>query len=722
MDDDFEDIWRELNDANDADAAVRASTRKRRRRGDVTPSTPGAGLQREAAGWALGMLAQAGGMDASSFKVRFQNLDFEALGLAIEAPKRLASARFRDQVVDHARRFWPTWTKRGGRSLTQNIKRIAPLLGLDRAEQWLLRIAVLMTQCDVLVDVLRGLVRLNRQSLPGILHAITCLGRNELRDALSPQHNRLARLGLARFDYASGYGTLLDLMHDLDTLLLDPALDPAQALRGFVRESVAATLDRRDFVHLESDTRILIPWLRQSIDTAASGRNVLIHGEPGVGKTEYARWLAQTLSATLLEVPQEDHDGDSIDGEERFERLLVCQRVAAQRRPALVLFDEVEDSLEVNPFFRRGHSKMSVNERLESNPVPTLWLCNVARGIDPAHMRRFDHVLHMRTPPRSQRLRIAREAFAQVRIPEHRLEAIAAHPELAPAHVTRMACVLAALPVEHERERVALLDHLAASRLDIGGHRWQPHRDSVPAHYRPDLINADTDLSVLIAKLCRQPQARLCLDGPPGTGKSAFARHLAQQLDRPLHHRPASDLLSRWVGESERKVARMFRDAKDDGAVLVLDEVDGFLASRERANQQWEVSLVNELLQQMEHFDGVFVATTNRLDTLDRAALRRFDYKLRFDWLQAHQQAALFADLVRDLGLDADAFSAEIRHALDRLDRLTPGDFAVVRRQALGMDTPPRADELLASLRREVMHKNDREPRPIGFTHRASAS
>jgi transitional endoplasmic reticulum ATPase len=85
----------------------------------------------------------------------------------------------------------------------------------------------------------------------------------------------------------------------------------------------------------------------------------------------------------------------------------------------------------------------------------------------------------------------------------------------------------------------------------------------------------------------------------------------------------------------------MFDEARDEEAVLLLDEADSFLQDRTLAHRQWEVTEVNELLTQMEGFDGLFICT-NLLDHLDPAALRRFGLKLEFLALRPEQASSLY--------------------------------------------------------------------------------
>ena len=116
-------------------------------------------------------------------------------------------------------------------------------------------------------------------------------------------------------------------------------------------------------------------------------------------------------------------------------------------------------------------------------------------------------------------------------------------------------------------------------------------------------------------------------------------------------------------------------------AVLFLDEVDSLLRDRREARHSWETTQVNELLQQMERFPGIFIAATNLMDGLDAAALRRFDFKLHFRPLAPAQRLALFAREALGSAEAVDAIPPLLVRKLHSLELLTPGDFANVVRQ-----------------------------------------
>lgn len=415
----------------------------------------------------------------------------------------------------------------------------------------------------------------------------------------------------------------------------------------------------------------------------------------------------------------EDADGDPIDGEHRLRAYRAAQCFFAARQ-AILLFDETEDVFNDGdgPLFFRVRSTSQkrnawMNRALEGNPVPTLWLTNAVGCLDPAFVRRFDQVIELDVPPLAARERIITEAGGDLVAPSDRTR-MASADALAPAVVARATAVVRSirdrLPPAHVSSAVcALVD---ATLLAQGHSRLPLANAALPKHYDPRFVNVDADLQAIADGLTQSRTGRLCLYGPPGTGKSAFGRWLADRLQMPLHLKRVSDIVSPWVGMTERNLARAFRDAEAEGAVLLLDEVDSFLQERRGAQRSWEVTEVNEMLTQMESFGGVFIATTNLMEGLDAAALRRFDIKLCFGFLAPAQAVELLAANCATLGL-AEPTAAD-RAALAAAQSVTPGDFAAAARQHRFRPLSDAA-ALVRAVLAECALKKDAPRRAIGF-------
>lgn len=603
--------------------------------------------------------------------------------------------------------------------LGSNIARLASLVGLSELDCSILAFVVMLKNERLLDDTADWLGSLSAAKVFLVLSVLLDYSEAEVRDALSPQ-GVLAQSGLVSVDRGCSM-TLsgkLDLLSDTfaDHIVSSDA-DPVCLLRDTVIRAGSAHLGLDDYRHVQASLRVLEPYLRRALSDGRKGVNVFVYGPPGTGKSQLAKVLARELGSELFEVASESGDGDPINGERRLRAYRAAQSFFSQRR-TLILFDEVEDVFNDGDglFGRKSTAqtrKAWINRTLEANPVPTFWLSNTARGLDGAFLRRFDMVLELPVPPREQRARIIERACAGL-LDVRGVDRVAESEELAPAIVTRAASVVQAVRQELGPEGAATaMELLIGNTLEAQGHKpiARPDPGRMPEIYDPAFVHADADLAGLATGLARTRAGRLCLYGPPGTGKTAYGRWLAEQLETPLHVVRASDLISKWVGESEQNIARAFRQAAQDAAVLLIDEVDSFLQDRRGAERSWEVSLVNEMLTQMESFPGVLLASTNLMDDLDQAALRRFDLKVKFHYLKPSQAWELLGRQCEWLGLPAP--SADLQARLGRLEMLTPGDFAAVMRQH-GFRPLMSSSDLVAALEAECAVKDGMKS-TIGF-------
>nr|WP_315180347.1 AAA family ATPase [uncultured Cardiobacterium sp.] len=506
--------------------------------------------------------------------------------------------------------------------------------------------------------------------------------RKALRRAVG-KRGKLRRYGLlsCRDDVRREVCDLEDALQwgdlfDADDFVLEKQ-ERAQLLRSCLLPVENATLVWDDFAHIGALRETLLHYLRHAFAGEQRGVNVLLYGAPGTGKSQFAAALARELAVPCFAPLREDDDGDPLDGEARLCKAQVAQSLLGGDK-ALLVFDEVEDVFAGALFTRsvaQSH-KGWVNALLETNPVPMVWISNDVSCMDPAFVRRFDIVLEMPDLPvvRKEALFRARAVYQPAAAVVRRF---AEQEGLSPAVLTRTLHVANTLAADADDLATQCL-LLCNQTLQAQGRKPLTLPPTGQVDYALDWVACDADLAQISAGLVARRQGRICCYGPPGTGKSAWAQWLGRQADMPVLLRRGSDLLGMYVGETERNIATAFHQAEAQGMLLVLDEGDGFLFAREGAVRSWERSMVNELLTQIERFPGLLVVSTNMLDALDAAALRRFDVKLHFGFLRREQVLSLAGAQAQALGL---ALGAAQQQQLAAMSHLTPGDFAAVARR-----------------------------------------
>lgn len=604
--------------------------------------------------------------------------------------------------------------------LEENLSQIKSMLQLNAIEMDVLTFTACIQYYSVLDSAANTLGHeLTTDKVEEALSVLLSCSKTEIKKALSPT-SKLARSGLVTV-WRSGAQSLKGKLDVLSDEFIDKMMtfdgDIEEMIKDVVKKCSAAELTTKDFTHLNKELELLLPYLDQALQTKQKGVNVLFYGAPGTGKTELSKAIAEQLGKVIYEVSYADENDEAIEGQKRLKAFKVAQSFFAQK-DLLLMFDEVEDVFSNDDDFslfgnKRQKNKAWVNRILESNAIPTIWITNDVRSIDKALIRRFDMSIEVPIPPKEKRQEIITN-YADGLLSKEAIKKIAQDAHVAPALITRAAKVVGSVR-ESTADTSMAFEQILNNTLKAQGHseiKAVNDELALPASYDPSLINTTTDLQKIVDGIKHTPSARLCFYGVPGTGKSAFGKYLAEQLDRPFLLKKGSGLLSMWLGETEQNIAKAFKQAKEEGAVLVFDEVDSFLQDRRTAQQSWEVTQVNEMLVQMENYDGIFIATTNLMEGIDQASLRRFDLKLEFNYLKRDQAQQLFMAEAKEIKLRKP--SAKVQDELSKLSNLTPGDFAAVKRQHR-FNPILDAAELVSRLKQECAVKEDNQVKRMGF-------
>lgn len=606
------------------------------------------------------------------------------------------------------------------KELARNSKAIAEYLGLNSIERQLLVFAVILEHDNGLKAMTDNLGELKAEGIMKALSALLVLPLEEIRKAFS-RNGLLSRSGILTLnrETPNEMQHKLEILDGLAEALQEPGVSVETMLARYITPAGQSALAESNYRHVADYFTMIREHLHQACEKQARGVNILIYGPPGTGKTELAKTVSQTLGKRLYEV-NIGNEENAYDKPERLRVFQLAQQVLSRQKNALILFDEIDNVLAENIsfFLRDNHSlnlKAWINNHLENNPVPAIWIANDIRFVESAFIRRFDIVLFLDTPPRSVRLEILGDVLQDLPVRQQWIERLADNKQLTPAVVTTAARVVRNPKYANAETVEKKIEQLLESTLTAMGYPRRPViKAQAPLNYRLDAVNPDHDLEKIVQGLQSLEKGCLCLYGPPGTGKTEFCRYLAQQIDKPLLVKQGSDLLASYLGETEANISAMFHEAVYEDAVLLLDEADSFLRDRNRARHSWEVSQVNELLTRMELYSGIFVCSTNLMDCLDGAVLRRFDLKIKFDFLKVDQAWNLFHSIFQERGLELH-HRKFWKQKLAKRTLLTPGDFAtVIRKNRIsGKDICP--ESLIEGLDREMDFKTEQLNHRIGF-------
>ena len=616
------------------------------------------------------------------------------------ARPRATALGFENRTIAHAALLGvpaPTSDAREDESLIQ-AGRLADALELATEERALLLLATAMER-GPLTRSLAKLVEAETLDMEALVGSLTGLATHAIRTAEVVRLDLVGRWtnkeGKVEFGLCWSFERLLDARAGQYESLIDGLLGRRQVARHAIA----------DFPAQQREAELALSLLRGALERNARGINILIHGPPGTGKTELARTLAAALGEPLHAVGEADGDGEEPSRLDRIAALRLALRTIEKRGRALLLFDEMEDlignaQVEQDGRIRnRAGSKLFVNRMIVDNVVPIIWTSNCIADVDPAILRRFSLSIRMDFPGAAHSPAMLERVSAEEAVaPDPALQALAAHAPEATSlfRVAARAAGLAGDPASASRFAGSVLGAMR-------GHAVEPR---APRAFDETLLAADTDLPALFARLSRgdaPADFSLLLTGAPGTGKTEAVQALARRLGRPLHVKRASDLMSKWIGETEKAIARAFAEAKQQEAMLFFDEVDSLLADRQSASASWEIIQVNELLTWMEEHPLPFAAATNHAAKLDPASARRFVFKVE---MLALDEARARRAFVHFFGREAPAL-------FDRIEGLTLGDFAVVARQLRFLGDQEDA-VLLERLRRERAAR-PATPQAIGF-------
>ena len=273
------------------------------------------------------------------------------------------------------------------------------------------------------------------------------------------------------------------------------------------------------------------------------------------------------------------------------------------------------------------------------------------------------------------------------------------------------------------KKRKKKLVSFGATNLDLY-EPFQRKKEKVKANsnIKMELFNVEPSAEFIVNQIetllhsdRRPPNITALFHGLPGTGKTELAREIGRLLGKPIMKKTYGEIQAKYVGEGEKNLADAFEDATEEGAILLIDEIDSLAANRELADKEFTKTMTNQLLTELDEFKGIFIGTTNFTKSLDPAVLRRLHLKLEFKALCDEGREIAFRHFFGRLKPTEELFE---------LPYLTPGDFHAVRSKALYVTKKPTGKDYVNLLKEEIELKLEATPalkekagrkNPIGF-------
>lgn len=501
---------------------------------------------------------------------------------------------------------------------------------------------------------------------------------------------REIRLLLKKDQKLNAYG-FIDSDGDMDANAIDAIYEKDMRLyfTDIVQnEKQVKAYEPNSFSVPQKQTEVAVQLLKSN-----NSCNILLYGAPGTGKTEYAKSLVKQAGLKMvtykneLEVDEDNTDDSKVKALSRLNCYL-----SLKKDDSILVVDEAENILQTKKigFFgieSSSSQKGTVNKMLENSENKVIWIVNYLHEMDESTLRRFTYSIKFQEMPKETLRSIALSKFKTLNMPVHLKNDIldmCDKYKITGSSIDNVVKAINSLEYEEDKEEKIKTDInliLEANSSLLYGKK--KIRDTVKKSYDLSVLNTSVDAFEIIEMLqnaecykkenqdCGQNEGiRMLFYGLSGTGKTELARYIASVLGKPLLLKRCSDLLSSYVGQTEKMIARAFAEAESKDAILLFDEADSFFSDRAGAEHSWERTQVNEFLTQMEEFSGICICTTNLRNNMDPAMQRRFHIISEFKSLTEKG----IQTLLKTFFSKCDFTEEQIKKVAN-YNTVTPGDF-----------------------------------------------
>lgn len=477
--------------------------------------------------------------------------------------------------------------------------------------------------------------------------------------------------------------------------------DMSSFFTSVLKETEVKPYPLESFSCKESDSRLV-----QTLLKGGQNINILLYGAPGSGKTEFAKSVINSVGKKTLMFKND------LELDENENAICALNRISAvnQGGDSVIVIDEADKILSTAnqmTFFGSipSEQKGTINKMLEESKNQIIWITNYTKQIDESTKRRFTFSLEF-NPMTEETLRnITKSKLSDIQMNDKmrsEITDLCSKYKVTGASIENVKKMILSVNASEknssDEEKLSEIKSILVSNSTLLNGKAKM-REKQCKNYDISVLNTSVEAEKIVKMIENAKRfseknkgcengVRLLFYGVSGTGKTEFARYIADRIEKKISVKRVSDILNCYVGESEKNIARAFREEENSGDILLFDEADSFFSDRENARQSWERNAVNEFLTQMEEFSGILICTTNLKQILDPAINRRFHILCEFKPLSENGIRTLLRRYFSEIN-----FTEEQIKELSESASVTPGDFGTLSSRLRFMDESEQTAE-----------------------------
>ena len=487
-----------------------------------------------------------------------------------------------------------------------------------------------------------GIFRLLEDALPGLLLLFPQLSRKDMIGSQTPVMDR--RLVMLCTGQAGRKGLPCGMNYLEEGLSAGHVKD--QREEPAASEKPAAGPEESPIKELREkllETRVRLAGILMEREASMPPEIAVLWGPEGSGKKSVIRQLAQSSGRNAVVLPLKaaaSGDADPADPFYPETELLIRECILSGSIP-------VVDGVGRLP----KQEAAELCEKLRGSlgdDIHTFYLLAEAEEV-PDHLT---DAYYLEMPPirTTDRILLWKQAIGEDAVTEESITALANTFALTPGQIRRCGAQAFRLAGPERKITEDILYHVCYALL---GHPLKQHSQRVKSSFTWDDLKMAPRDKVVLRDLCMAVRSRhvvmqewgferkvpygagitALFAGPPGTGKTMAAQVVANELHMELYKIDVSQLIDKYVGETEKNIRRVFEQAKKSNSVLFFDEADAIFNKRleaKNSNERFANIESSLLLQCIEEYDGVALLATNNMAAIDAAFIRRFRFYLTF--------------------------------------------------------------------------------------------